>query len=108
MVCTLRPSKRRVGMRSETRALQWTLPREVSIVTQSVFSTPFSSASLGLISAKSSGCSSESQGIQRLIAPLVWCSVSLYVVTTYGYLGSCGALYGLSGLSKRRAVGVYW
>ena len=32
---------------------------------------------LGLISQNSSGCSSESQGIQRLIAPLVWCSVSL-------------------------------
>ncbi len=63
-------------MRSVTRALQWILPRLVEMVTQSVLFTPFSAASSGLISQNSSGWSSESQGIQRLIAPLVWCSVS--------------------------------
>ena len=52
-----------------TRALQWILPRLVEMVTQPVLFTPFS-ASSGLISEQL-GCSSESQGIQRLIAPLV-------------------------------------
>src|SRR5919112_252317 len=68
MVWTLRPSKVRTGTRSVTRALQWIFPRVVEMVTQSVFFTPFSAASSGLISAKSSGCSSLSQGIQRPIA----------------------------------------
>src|SRR5215208_8215092 len=95
-------------MRSETRALQWILPRLVEMVTQSVLTIPFSSASSGLISQNSSGWSSESQGIQRLIAPEVWCSVSRYVVTTYGNLGSSGGLYGLSGLSRSLTAGSYW
>src|SRR5918998_6288482 len=108
MVWMLRSSKRRTGMRSETRALQCILPRLVETVTQPALSTPFSAASSGLISQNSSGWSSESQGIQRDIAPLVWCSVSRYVVTTYGYFGSIGLLYGLSGRSKSLAVGLYW
>src|SRR5918998_4231024 len=94
-------------MRSETSALQWILPRLVETVTQPVLPTPFSAASSGLISQNSSGWSSESQGIQRLIAPLVWCSVRRYVVTTYGNLGSCGGLYGLSALSRSLTVGTY-
>src|SRR4028118_980381 len=94
-------------MRSETSALQWILPRLVEMVTQPVLFTPFSAASSGLISQNNSGCSSESQGIQRLIAPEVWCSVRRYVVTTYGYLGSSGGLYGLSGLSRSLTAGSY-
>src|SRR4028119_651204 len=92
-------------MRSVTSARQWTLPRLVDTVTKSAFLTPTSEARVGLISQNSSGWSSESQGSQRLIAPLVWCSVSRYVVTTCGNLGSIGLLYGLSGRSKSLAGG---
>ena len=55
MVWMFLPSKRRTGMRSETRARQWILPRLVETVTKSALSMPCSAASVGLISQKSSG-----------------------------------------------------
>ncbi len=84
MTCTGRPLARTGRMRSVTIARASTLAREVVTVTQSPVTRRFSAASSGLISANSSGCSSESHVFQRDIAPEVWCSVSRYVVMTYG------------------------
>ena len=70
-----------------TSAFARTEPRGVVIRTQSVFATPTSAASSGLISQNSSGISSASHGSQRLITPDRWCSVSRYVEQTCGKSG---------------------
>ena len=62
-------------MRPVTSALAVISARGVITRTTSVLAIPFSPASSGLISTKSSGCSSASHGSQRLITPERWCSV---------------------------------
>jgi hypothetical protein len=57
------------GMRRVTSALARIWARGVEIRTQSRFAMPFSAASSGLSSTKSSGWSSVSHGFQRLMAP---------------------------------------
>ncbi len=57
-------------MRRVTSARAWILPRAVSIVMYSAFLMPFSAASSGEISQKSSGISSASQGSQRVMTPV--------------------------------------
>jgi len=59
---------------------------------------PFSAASALPISMNNSGCSSASQGSQRLIAPARYISVSRYVVMTCGYFGSPTLASGFQGL----------
>src|SRR5258708_17782258 len=83
------------------------LAREVVIVTQSRVTRRFSAASSGLLSANSWGCSSASHVFQRDIAPEVWCSVSRYVVMTYGKRGFSVPLVGLSGRSKVTMQGLF-
>ena len=66
---TVLPSMVNARMRRVTRALARTAPRGEEIFTKSRFRMPFSWASSGLISTNSSGWSSASHGIQRLMAP---------------------------------------
>ena len=63
------PSIVKARMRRVTRALARTEPRGVVTRTQSRLAMPRSAASSGLISTKHSGCSSDSHGFQRLMAP---------------------------------------
>lgn len=77
--CTVSGTSRDVTI---TRAS--TAPRAVTIVAHPPCSRPRSAASCGESSQKNSGCSSERYGDQRLIPPAVKCSVSRWVVTTYG------------------------
>src|SRR5919201_4892070 len=100
MVYTVRPLSRRGGTRSVTSARHSISARAVVIVTQLPFLIPFSAASSREISQNISGCSSESQESQRDMPPAVWCSVSRYVVSTYGKRGSSYARW--YGLSARR------
>ena len=72
------------AMRPVTSAFASTSPRAVETVTQSLLRMPHSTASSGEISQNASGCSSASHEFQRVIAPVRWCSVNRYVVSTYG------------------------
>src|ERR1700737_1780802 len=93
-------------MRRVTSARHSIWFRGLQTTIQSMFLMPFSFASSGLISANISGISSLSHPIQRDIEPEVYCSVTRYVVTTYGYSGSLGGLMGLSFLENRLATGL--
>ena len=64
--------------------------RTVTMVAHPMCSSPRSAASSGETSQKNSGCSSDRYGTQRDIPPAVWCSVSRYVVQTYGKISLPG------------------
>src|SRR5205085_2542459 len=97
--CVMRPFTRTGRTRSVTRTRASIAARAVAIVAQPPCSRPRSRASSGCTSTNIAGWSSERYGEKRDIPPAVWCSVSRYVVATYGYSSEPGGLYGSSGRS---------
>src|SRR5438046_6836342 len=82
---TVLPSIMNGLSRCVTMALATIFPRGVDTVTLSPLAMPSSLASSWLISVKCDSKSSASIGRYRDMTPERWCSVSRYVVMTYGY-----------------------